>query len=214
MTPAEILGMARAQYNAVGDTFFGDTELYNLIWRAEMDLGIQTKCLRDIQTTSTVVDQREYARPTNCISVKRIIWNGRKLEPSDFVDDDILTGYTETTSSTGTPLYYQEWKNSIFLRPTPNAVQTLKIYFYMKPTQVTAVTTLEAPEEYQLYIVDFLLYHMFSKDQKDAQSAYHLNNWKDSVEKIKTWERQKLRSDSGQAVKNLDAYGDLVGWIR
>jgi hypothetical protein len=211
MTPGELATAARTQYNAVGDSFFGDTEIYNLIWRAEQYLALETQCLTGSASTSTVIGQREYTMPTTCVAIKRVTWNGRKLEASDFVDDDVLTGYVEDTTETGTPLYYQQWGTTVYLRPTPNAVDTLKMYYYAKPSQVTASSTLDVPEQYQLYIIDFILYHMFSKDTNDRLSSYHLSLWKESVELIKGWEKRKIRKDSGAAVKNIDLYSDLVG---
>ena len=211
MTPGELASAARTQYNAVGDSFFGDTEIYNLIWRAEQQLAMQTKCIQGSASTSTVIGQREYTMPTTCMSIKRVTWSGRKLEPSVFVDDDVLTGYVEDTTETGTPLYYQQWGTTVYLRPTPNAVDTLKMYYFAKPAQVTASSTLEIQEEYQLYIVDFILYHMFSKDTNDRLSSYHLQIWNESVQLIKAFEKTKLRGDSAAAVKNIDLYSDLVG---
>jgi hypothetical protein len=212
MTPGEILTAVRSQYNAVGDSFFGDTELYNLIWRAEQQLAMETLCIKDIATTTTVSGTREYSMPTTAIAIKRVTWNGRKLEPSDFMDDDVLTGYVEDTTETGTPMYYQRWDDSLFLRPTPNAASTLKIWYYAKPSQVTASTVLEIPEEYQLAIIDFMLHHMVSKDGLNTNlAAYHRANWEESVKKYRGWEQRKLRKDGAAAVKNLDAYSEVIG---
>jgi hypothetical protein len=210
MTPDAIITQARQRYNAVGDSFFGDTELYNLIWQAEQDLALRTFCLQDTQSTTTVASQHEYARPTNAISVKRVTYNGRSLAPIDFQTDDALTDYDAASSNTGEPMYYYEWESSIFLRPTPNAAQTLKVWFYARPQSVTTGTTLELAEEYHLMLCDYILQHMFGKDGKNDMATYHMNQWEASVGKIKQWERRKRRSNQPAAVKNIDALADTL----
>lgn len=210
MTPDDIITQARQAYNAVGDTFFSSTELYNLIWKAEQELAMKTYCIMDTQTTTTVASQQEYARPTTAISIKRVTYNGRSLKPINFTEDDAITNYDAATTMTGEPLYYMEWESSIFLRPIPNAAYTLKVWFFAKPQQVTANVTLEVPEEYHLNMVDFLLAHMFGKDGKADMSAYHRNLWKESVEQIKQWERRKKRSNWPAAVVNIDALAETI----
>ena len=210
MTPDEIVGQARQAYNAVGDTFFNSTELYNLIWQAEQQLAMQTFCIKKIETTSTVIGQIEYVRPTTAISLKRITYNGSSLRPINFMEDDAITNYDASTTATGYPLCYMEWGTSIFIRPIPDAVYTLKLWFFAKPQAVSDVTVLEIPEEYQLDLVNFILSHMFGKDGKAEMSAYHLNLWKESVMRIKGWERRKLRSNWPAAVNNIDALAGVM----
>lgn len=210
MTPDEILQQSRQAYNAVGDTFFSSTELYNLIWQAEQQLAMQTFCIKKIQTTSTVISQQEYVLPTTCISLKRITYNGSSLRPINFTEDDAITNYDAATTATGEPLCYTEWGTSVFLRPIPDAVYTLKLWFFAKPAAVTTATVLEVPEEYHLDMVNFILSHMFGKDGKTDMAAYHLGLWQQSVERIKGWERRKLRSNWPAAVNNIDALAEVM----
>lgn len=209
MAPDDIILQARQAYNAVGDSFFSAAELYNLIWQAEQILAIETKCIEDTLTTSTVASQHEYEKPSTCLSVKRVTYDGTSLIPIGFMEDDAVTGYSAATTQTGTPTYYYEWETSIFLRPIPNEVKTLKIWFHAKPQTVTAATTLEVPEEYHMMIVDFLLQHMFGKDGKAAMAAYHMGQWNIQVNRVRTWEAKKRRGNQAAAVKNLDAFSEL-----
>jgi hypothetical protein len=209
MTPDEIVLKSRQRYNAVGDTFFAADEMYDLIWQAEQEMSIECQCIEDVQTTSTVISQREYAKPTNAISIKRVTWNGMALIPIDFMDDDAITGFSEATTDTGTPTYYSEWEDSIFLRPIPNAVQTLKVYFFARPQEVTTSTVLEIREEYQMMMVDYLLQHMFGKDGKNDMSQFHLAKWEQSKAKVRGWEMKRKRGNAAAAVKNLDAFSEL-----
>lgn len=209
MTPDEIILQARQAYNAVGDTFFTAAELYNMIWQAEQILGMETKCIQDTLTTTTVADQHEYSKPSTCISVKRVTYNGQTLLPINFTEDDAVTGLSAATTQTGTPTYYYEWETSIFLRPTPNDAQTLKLWFYAKPQLVTVSTVLEVHEEYHMMIVDFILQHMFGKDGKADMAAYHMGQWNVSVNRVRSWEAKKRRGNQAAAVINLDAFSEL-----
>jgi hypothetical protein len=209
MTPDDVSGLARQRYNAVGDSFFADTELYNLLWQAQQILAMQTKCIEDVQTTTTVIGQHEYAMPTNAISIKRVTYNGISLIPINFTEDDIVTGFSAATTSTGQPAYYYEWEESIYLRPTPNEALTLKVWFFARPQTVSSTSTLDIKEEYQLGLVDFLLQHMFGKDGKDNMSAYHMNLWNQFVINVGSWEAKRRRGNSAAAVLNLDALGNL-----
>jgi hypothetical protein len=191
MTPDEILTKARQRYNAVGDTFFSDSELYDLIWEAELELSMEVRCIEDTFSTSSVASQREYVKPTNCIAIKHVTYDGKSLQPVNLDEDDILTGYDEDSTATGTPTNYSEWEGSIFLRPTPGEVKTIKLWFIAKPTQVTSATTLEVPEEYQMAIIDFLVHNMAKKDCNENFAAYNLNRWEASKVKFLAWEKKK-----------------------
>jgi hypothetical protein len=200
---------ARQAYNAVGDSFFSAAELYNKIFEAEQTLAIETKCIQDTATTSTVASQHEYVKPDNSLSIRRVTYNGQNLIPINFTEDDAVTGFSAATTQTGTPTYYYEWETSLFLRPIPNEVQTLKIWYYALPGEVTAVSTLEVPSQYHMRIVDFLLDHMFGKDGKSDMAAYHRSLWNESVNLIISWEARKRRGNQTAAVINLDAFSEL-----
>jgi len=204
MTPDEIITKARQRYNAVGDTFFSDSELYDLIWEAEMELSMEIQCIEDTYSTSSVASQREYVKPSNCIAIKHITYDGKTLTPVNLDEDDIITGYDEDTTATGTPSNYAEWEGSIFVRPTPGVVKTIKLWFYAKPAVVVSSTALEVPEEYQIAIIDFILHNMAKKDCNENFASYNLNKWESSKIKFLAWERKKKRRNAAAHVQNLD----------
>lgn len=196
MTPGDIATYARQRYNAVNDTFFADTELYTMIWHAQMELARETYCIRKVYTTTTVVSQQEYQKPTTCFSVKRITYNGRKLFKITDREDDALTLNNQVTAATGTPQYYWEWDTAIELRPVPDDTQTLKIYSYDLPQQVSAGSTLDVPARYHQDIADFLNWQMCAKDKNFEAAAFYQNSWLKRVADAKRYERKLLRGDS------------------
>ncbi len=205
MTPQEINEYARQQYNSVGDTFFTDPELFKHTYTAQMQLAMQTNCIRRIYTASTVVSQQEYSKPANSIMIKRITYNGYKLQPITMREDDAVSLNNQATLSTGTPQYYFEWGTSVFLRPVPDTIGTLKIFSYNQPQAVTSNSTLEVPERYHLYIVDFLLGKKATKDRNYEGAALFMAQWRQNLVEAKAYERKMLRGDGFSGVQDIDS---------
>lgn len=196
MTPQEIGEYARQQWNAVSDAFFSDDELYRHVYAAQMELALHSDCIREILTTSTVASQQEYAKPTNCVKIKRITYDGLKLFKVSDREDDALTNNNSSTSTTGTPEYYYEWGDSIFLRPIPAAVGTLKIFSLNQPQEVTSLSTMEVPTRYHLKIADYLLWKMAAKEKNFEAASEFGALWQKHLKEAKDFERKALRGDS------------------
>lgn len=214
MTPTEIETSARLQYNAVGDSFWSTAEILNLMWQACIELAAVTKNVERVYTTSTVAAQQEYSYPTNTISIKRITYEGKKLQPITMREDDAITGLNQATTDQGTPQYYFIWNKTIYLRPIPSAVGTLKIFSINTPQQITATSTLEIPEELHMSIVDYILGRMAAKDRQIDISQYYMNLWKEhKLEAIK-WHKRNKRGDSFASVQDEEQLnGSYLGLI-
>jgi hypothetical protein len=187
MTPSDVITFARQKYNAVTDTFFSDAELYTAIYAAEMELALESKCIRRVYTTSTVIGQQEYQRPTNAISIKRITYNGLKLYKITDREDDAITLNNQTTTATGSPQYYSEWDTALELRPVPDSVNTLKIYTFDAPSTVSAVTTLDVPTRYHPFLAEYLVSQMAAKDKNFQAAAQWSQIWAKRVSDSKSY---------------------------
>jgi hypothetical protein len=196
MTPQEIGEYARQQWNAVGDQFFSDDELYRHVYAAQMELALHSDCIREILTTSTVADQQEYSKPTNCVKIKRITYNGLKLFKVTDREDDALTLNNSNTTSTGTPEFYSEWGDSVFLRPIPAEVGTLKIFSFNQPQEVTSLSTMEVPTRYHLKVADYLLWKMATKEKNFEAAGEYAALWLKHLKEARDFERKALRGDS------------------
>lgn len=204
MTPQELVLYARQQYNAVGNTFFADEELFKHIWAAQMRLARDALCIQRVYTTSTVASQQEYSFPTNAIGVKRITCDGVKLHHITFREDDSLTLSNSTTTSTGRPQYFALWNKTLYLRPIPDSVYTVKIFTYNRPQEVTSSSSLEVPEEYHQDLMDFILAKMCLKDQNFQGEASYMAKWNESVIRCKRDQKKLLRTESYTAVQDLE----------
>lgn len=210
MTPTELETYAREAYNAVGDTFYSQTSLFDHLFQAQMRLALKTNCIRNVYSTSTVISTQEYAKPTNAYSIRRITYEGMKLAKVTMKEDDTLTITNSTTSATGSPAYYFEWGASIFLRPIPAAVGTLKIWSYDRPQTVSATSTLDVPEEYHQDLAWYVLKMMALKDKNRDMAAYYGEEWDKAMVQAQRSERLKLRGDAFVGVNDEDTMQQTV----
>lgn len=204
MTPQELVLYVRQQYNAIGNTFFSDDELFSHIWAAQMRLAKEALCIQRVYTTTTVASQQEYVLPTNAIGIKRITYDGSKLHSITFREDDSLTLTNSTTTSTGRSQYFMLWNSTIYLRPIPDDAKTIKIFTYNRPQEVTSSSSLEVPDEYHLDIADYVLAKMSLKDQNFNGEASYMSRWNESVIRCKRDQKKLRRAEGFTAVQDTE----------
>lgn len=214
MTPGDLLEYVRQSYNAVNDDFFPDALLYRHIWAAQMELAKKALLIERVYTTTTVADTQEYSFPTNTIAIKRVTYDGFKLEPITFREDDALTTSNAGTTASGRPAYYASWDFTLFLRPIPNDALTLKIFSYNQPQEVSATSALEVPENFHLNIADFLLWKMASQDKNMAIAEQYQAAWSATMKEARQWRRLSKRGDGFSAVQDIETLpASIIGAI-
>ena len=204
MTPSEIILAARQRYNAVGDTNWSDAEICSLIYFGELQLFTELgMVIENTFTTSTVIGTREYAYPSNAASIRRIEFNGKKLFPITFRDDDSLTNQNEATTDTGEPVYYEIFDSTIYLRPIPSTVDDLKMYANCEPQAVTTTSTLEIPSFTHGALVDYVVAEMAAKDLNFKMAEYYMSKWQNThIPSIKKRIKLNKRGDSFAVVQS------------
>lgn len=204
MTPTEIETLARQQYNAVNDTFFAQSELLNYMYMAQMEFCKHAFMLKDTFTTTSVVDQKEYPKPDYTISIKRLEYDGEKVSPIDFRENDDVSILNSATATSDQPAFYYEWGGSFFLTPTPNDAKEIKCYVYKRPQPVSITSTIEIDEMYHLDIVNFVSWKMALKDENTTAAREYQTLWMKAMADARKLERRRLRGDSFTAVKDVD----------
>ena len=205
MTASEIEQAAREEYNAVNDSFFSQSSIFTLINKAQTELATKAFVIENKDTSiSTVASTRAYAFPTRVIAIKRIEYDGSKLDPIDFRDDDLVNIYPATTT-TGTPRFYSIWDEYIYLRPIPAAVKTLTIYCYSLPTPITAGgDTPDIPALFHYDIVDYILMNIAAKDENWNAVSWYKGRWEQHVQDAIKWKSKLKRADGPASVKDED----------
>jgi hypothetical protein len=192
MTPGEVVTFARQQYNAVGDTFFSDPEMYSLVKIAQTELANAAKCIERVYSTTTVAGTQSYAFPTLATEIKRITYDGYNLEPATFREDDLLTAYDQDTTTRGTPRHFFTWNQTIYLRPIPDSALTLQIFSINAPDDVSSTSTLDVPTLFHLDLADFLLWKMAVKDKNWSAADYFKKVWDERVGNSQAvWKKHK-----------------------
>ena len=205
MTPQEVIDQAREMYNAVGDNYFSDEMLFNLVYLAEKQLAMLSNCIEKTYTTPSVASQREYEYPTKAISIKRLEYAGQKLDPIDFQLEDTMTLNGGATDISSDPKFYSVWKDTLYLFPTPaTSDDTITIYAFDRPDRVTTTSVLDVPVRYHMDLVIFLVAHMNMKDQNFAAYREFMSEWKEAVQRAIRYQKKRLRGDAFAGVKNED----------
>lgn len=213
MNVTDLVDYARQNYNAVGDSFFSDAELYVHLFNAQMELATKSQCIRRVYTTTTTAGTQEYAKPTLSIAIKRVTYNGAKLTPITMRQDDELTLGNMASTARGTPTCYYEWGDSIFLRDIPDSSSaTLKIFSFDKPSTVSASSTLDVPDRYHADLAEYLLWRMTLKDKDAGMAGAFKESWEKKVRDAVVYERRMLRADSFTGVRDSEFFTEaLVG---
>ena len=204
MTPSEIEEVARNKYNAIGDSFWSQAEIFDLITEACNEAALEGLMIQRTYTTTTVSGTQEYDFPTNVMALKRVTYNGQKLKPITMREDDAVTGLNQGTTSTGTPQYYYTWNYTVSLRPIPDGAYTLKLWTYNEPSAISVTSTLEIPTMFHMRLVNFILAEMAAKDQNAKVAMYYAQRWEKSKIEMKKWAAKRKRTDSFGEVQDED----------
>jgi hypothetical protein len=212
MTPSQAEETARNRYNAVNDTYFSQDEIFKYLYDAELRLAVEGLTIEGLDTsTTTVASTRSYAFPTNAFAIKRVEYNGETLQLTDFREDDRLTLSNSTTTTTGTPRYYLVWNELIYLRPIPDAAQTLTVYSYDRPTLLTtASTAFSSDEQYHLYYVTFAVAQMALKDGNLSLYRVLMDEFERSVDKARKVRRRSKRQNSFGYVRDEEMLSQTI----
>ena len=213
MTPASVVTAARRKYNALTDTdFFAEAELYEYLFRAETELAYHADCIEDTVTSTSTTGTSQYTIPTSVYKIKRLTYDGAKLKPIDFRQDDLLTGSDSDTTAEGTPQYYVYFDDKVELRPTPNAAQTLQWRVYKEPSIHTSATTFISPTRYHMAYVDFIVSEMHAKEKNLDSAQYYRTIWERHKAEARRIEKRLKRGDSFASVLDEDSLqGTLIG---
>jgi hypothetical protein len=201
MTSAQIEAAARNKYNSTGDTFYTSSEIVDYIYQAQLELAQACPIIEAVYSTTSVASQQEYSYPTNTTEIKRITYDGRKLQPITFRQDDAVTGLDSDTTSTGTPEYYMIWNRTLYLRPIPaTSSQTIKIFSINEPQVMTTSSALEVPSLFHMDIVNFVAAQMAYKDDNQRRGDVYMNLWEAAKRRAVAWTKRRKRGDGFAAV--------------
>lgn len=205
MTPSQLEQAARERYNAVGETFWSQSEILTLIYGASLELATETKCIEETYTTTTVADTQEYDFPTNTISLKYVTYNGIPIDPIDLDQANSITLNTTTSNTTGSPLGYSVWGRTISFWPTPDDAKTVKLYTYDEPQVIVITSTLQVPSTFHIRMLNYINAHMAFKDSNFTMYDKLIALWEKDKLYVKQWVAKRKRGHRFAAVKDEES---------
>ncbi len=200
LTVTDLQTRARERYNAIGDEFFSDQMLRDLIFDGQSILAKEGWVIEKTFETDSVSGTREYAYPATTLGIKEIRYDNEKIFKTKLSDDP----KTSTTDPTGKPREYGLWDDTIILYPTPDeSSKKIKIKAYTYPADVVSnTTTIEVPEEYKEDLIYFMLHWMASKDQNLQLADRYQLLWDKAVERARAQRRRRKRADKNTRVSD------------
>jgi hypothetical protein len=220
--PSDIETAARQKYNATNDTFYSTAEFLTWIFQAECALATEGYLIERVYTSSSTNGQQEYPFPTSAIAIKRVTYNGNKLHPIQFRDDDALTMNNSTTTASGTATYYSLFNRTMYFRPIPDADGVaIKVFCFSMPQILpSASTALDVDDLWALELDKYCLIQMAAKDQNWSAAQYWQNQWdgpqnpRSVINRAKAWKRRMLRADGFTTVVDEDTVpGTIIGGV-
>lgn len=214
MTPLQIETAARRTYNAVSDGFWSQDEIMNLIWHAQSELALEGDLIERTFETTTTSGTQEYAYPTNAYAIRRVTYNGERVEPYSFEEDDDYTLFDSDTTETGTPRFFIPFNETIIFRPIPDSAVTLKIRAYCDAQAVTTTSSLEVPTVFHKFIIAYVLKEMVSKDQNAPFHDRYALQWERALAKAAQFKSKTKRKAGFRTVqvKNGNERMTITRW--
>lgn len=209
MTPTQIKDSVRNQVYETSASFWSDAEIYTYLWFAECEIAGLIQCTEATDdTTTTVASTQEYAKPTDCLIVLRVTYDGAKLKRIDLTDQDALDGSAYGGSlSTGNANSYYEFGDNVGLYPIPDDAKTLKFWYIKQPTLKTdADIGWDVPTEFEHYLADYALYRMYLKEQDEGRASIHKQLFDQSVARAAQKWRINRERDRHSVVKTEEFY--------
>jgi hypothetical protein len=124
MTRSDLVTRIALLINDPGNQRFTSAQLQSEIERAQEQFVLDTRCLKDVDSITTVDGTAEYDLPTDILDVLRVAHKGLKLESISAYELDVRLNQ-DWTDDTGTPTrYYVDLdpnNKKIRLYPIPEA---------------------------------------------------------------------------------------------
>lgn len=187
---ADVLTDIRFRLNEPAENFWTDDELLTWANEGARDVARRLKCLRDVESIDTVVDQSEYDMPEDMIQAYRCEYRQSSsyivpLEYAPLLSMDDIWGVTRSNS--GIPGWWStdgypggQGRIVIFPAPSETIADGIRLYYYRLPRPIADVTDdVEVPSGWEDLVSLYVEWNARRKEAtdakwRDAQQLYEL----------------------------------------
>ena len=200
---SDLIANSRDSYNGTDDTFFTDTYLYQWLTDGCNSIARRSFCIEATSTDVTVASQADYDYPDDCIAIKRITVDGKKVQLITKREYDVITLTGQTSDTTGQPVFYTDFNNVISFFPIPSTADLDIVfdYFSDQPSLIEGSTVL-VPYQFQLGLVDYVLSKMYQKDKDFNSATYYDNRFEKTIREAIAYMQKKKRTDKFAQVQS------------
>lgn len=204
MQAQEIIDQVRLTLVEPVAGFWSNDELLGWINRAETDFVNKTRLLEDDDTSATQIGVNEYPLPSNCLSVRAVMYNDItdtsqvdnwiRLKPSNLEKTlQQSPNFLALASSVqNTPASYLIWGRTLYLFPCPNAASTLKIFYKAKPiTLQLASQQCNLDDSLKEGIIAFILWKAWEKEQEMEKADVQRQMYDSYVKQGLRWQKKQ-----------------------
>ena len=190
-------------------TIFGDenqvqvTEADIIRWINDAQLQVvnKTECLIKDESPATplVAGTARYAIPADFLKFKRVVVDGRTLDPAPaaLLDHVSKLRHSSTNGETGSPRFYYREGGYVYLYPTPDYAYSYVLTYVNRPTAITAGSdSLTIREEYCATVKKLCLARAYELDDQFDQAT----------KKEKEFEREVDEDIADEKNANADSY--------
>ena len=211
LTPEDVLDIVRFQVYETSAAFWSDAEIYTYMWQAESEIAQLVECTQYMDdSTTTVSGTQKYAKPLDCLYLKKVEWDSVPLKEMDMQQRDKETHQFQSygqSDSSGNPYAYWQWGDDLYLYPIPQSAKTLEIWYVRQPAKISASSTeFTVPKEFHNPIVEYCLSRMYLKDQDETRGKYHQEMWLQGVQMAREKWATRKKSNRFAVAKNADNY--------
>ena len=201
MDASTIVSRALEIEQETADDFYSSAELYQWLNDALLEFIDESGIYKAKFSITMVADQADYAFPTYMLRPEKV-WYDTTMEEMSVADvrklSAIYPGWRG--ESAGTPnVYYEEVPNYISVYPKPNASNADKILTVLgvssHATVSASVVTIYVPAQYHTYLLEYLLYRMKLKDDRQNEANVHYQLFQRGIVKARKDARQANRKD-------------------
>jgi len=155
---------------------------------------ILKECQLDVfrkSTQGTATSGNAYlSKPTDFLSQNSLsVINSSSKEFLLYKQVTFLQDYTPNPATTGTPKYYGDWDDTVFLlAPTPDSNYTMELHYFYRPTSITAsgdgTSWLGTNAELALLYGSLVEAYTFMKGEADLLKFYN-DRFMESIQWLK-----------------------------